>query len=244
MKSRLPTQTLAQIWELADIHHHGYLDATSFIIAMYLIQGSMSGTLKTIPATLPSSVYFDASPLTNMMSSLTITSPLSPTSSSFLRLPPAAGSSSRAPVWDVTGDLKATADEFFNVLDEQQKGYLEGKIARAHFLQSGLPEGDVRQIWYALPKLLQRVEKRTNGHATFRKLVDINGDGRLGRDEFAVALHLVQAKQDGVPLPATLPNTLIPPAMRTSTQEDSVSAQSLPCNIGSDAELISAHRLD
>lgn len=105
----------------------------------------MSGNLKTIPQSLPSSIYFDASPLAS--SPPRVTSPLSPTSASFLPSSTGPSSSSRIPVWDVTNEGKATADEFFNVLDEQGKGYLEGKIARAHFVLSGLPERDVKQIW-------------------------------------------------------------------------------------------------
>ncbi|TCD68237.1 hypothetical protein EIP91_011306 [Steccherinum ochraceum] len=205
LKSRLPLQTLAQIWELADVQQQGYLDATSFIVAMYLIQATMSGKIKTMPASLPSSIYFDASPMANGFTPPTMTSPLSPISSSFLHRSagPSAASSSRTPLWDVSNEEKETADEFFNVLDEQQKGYLEGKVARAHFLQSGLPERDVKQIW---------------------SLVDINKDGRLGRDEFAVALHLIQARQNGSPLPQTLPDGLIPPSSRrpASTQEESL----------------------
>lgn len=61
----------------------------------------------------------------------------------------AGPSSSSRPQWDVTIGEKAEADEFFGVLDEQNRGFLEGKVARAHFLQSGLSERDVKKIWCA-----------------------------------------------------------------------------------------------
>jgi len=50
---------------------------------------------------------------------------------------------------------------------------------------------------------------------TSRDLADINGDGRLTRDCFAVAMHLIQKKLAGVEVPNTLPQSLIPPAMRS-----------------------------
>lgn len=48
----------------------------------------------------------------------------------------------------------------------------------------------------------------------YRRLVDINGDGRLGRDEFAVALHLIRERGAGRGLPEILPPSLVPPSMR------------------------------
>lgn len=56
--------------------------------------------------------------------------------------------------------------------------------------------------------------------------MDINADGQLGRDEFAVALHLIHARQEGGLLPRTLPPGLVPPSPRkpnTTTHEESVS---------------------
>ena len=47
-----------------------------------------------------------------------------------------------------------------------------------------------------------------------RDLADINNDGRLTRDGFAVAMHLIQGKLAGKDIPATLPPTLVPPSMR------------------------------
>lgn len=49
-----------------------------------------------------------------------------------------------------------------------------------------------------------------------RDLADINSDGRLTRDGFAVAMHLIQKKLAGVDIPATLPLSLIPPSARTN----------------------------
>ena len=51
-----------------------------------------------------------------------------------------------------------------------------------------------------------------------RDLSDMNKDGRLTRDGFAVAFHLIQSKLAGKALPATLPPSLVPPSLRGSIQ--------------------------
>ena len=43
---------------------------------------------------------------------------------------------------------------------------------------------------------------------------DINKDGNLDLDEFIIAMHLIEIGKSGMPLPATLPQELIPPAKR------------------------------
>ena len=47
-----------------------------------------------------------------------------------------------------------------------------------------------------------------------RDLSDMNNDGRLTRDGFAVAMHLIQGKMTGIDIPTTIPASLIPPSMR------------------------------
>lgn len=48
-----------------------------------------------------------------------------------------------------------------------------------------------------------------------RDLADMNNDGRLTRDGFAVAMHLIQSKLAGKDIPTTLPPSLIPPSLRS-----------------------------
>lgn len=45
---------------LADTQHRGSLDLSDFTVAMYLIQGLMTGQLATVPASLPPQLYEDA----------------------------------------------------------------------------------------------------------------------------------------------------------------------------------------
>lgn len=46
------------------------------------------------------------------------------------------------------------------------------------------------------------------------KLSDIDKDGFLDEDEFALAMHLIHVKIDGHDLPAELPAHLVPPSKR------------------------------
>ena len=48
-------------------------------------------------------------------------------------------------------------------------------------------------------------------------MADLNNDGRLTRDGFAVAMHLINDKLAGRDIPTRLPDTLIPPSMRGYT---------------------------
>jgi epidermal growth factor receptor substrate 15 len=49
--------------------------------------------------------------------------------------------------WDVTPTEKANADTFFQTLDSQKKGYIEGDVAVPFMLQSNLPEDVLAQVW-------------------------------------------------------------------------------------------------
>lgn len=44
----------------------------------------------------------------------------------------------------------------------------------------------------------------------------MNNDGRLTRDGFAVAMHLIKKKLAGHDIPQVLPRSLIPPSMRSN----------------------------
>jgi len=46
------------------------------------------------------------------------------------------------------------------------------------------------------------------------KLSDIDHDGMLDIDEFALSMHLINIKLDGHDLPADLPEHLVPPSKR------------------------------
>jgi len=116
-------------------------------------------------------------------------------------------------VWDVTPNEKAGADKHFDVLDAQKRGYIESNVAVPFMLQSKLPGDVLASIWLAL----STYSFPLTSHTMLRDLADLNNDGRLTRDGFAVAFHLIQGKLTGKEIPTTLPASLMPPSMRVVT---------------------------
>ncbi|KAH9829148.1 uncharacterized protein C8Q71DRAFT_791377 [Rhodofomes roseus] len=237
VKSKLPVDKLSQIWNLADTRNRGSLDVTDFTIAMYLIQATMHAQLQTIPPVLPPGLYeqaagkspfegvtthatgssghyspglsasFPGRPMSTIEPNFTGQgSPLQPQMTGpFRSAPPQRSALSSTPAfpfvqpqatgaqWDVTPAEKANADRIFGTLDTQKRGYIEGDVAVPFMLLSKLPEDVLAQVW---------------------DLADLNNDGHLTRDGFAVAMHLIQSKLAGRDIPATIPSSLIPPSMR------------------------------
>nr|XP_019048721.1 hypothetical protein I302_02495 [Kwoniella bestiolae CBS 10118]OCF27651.1 hypothetical protein I302_02495 [Kwoniella bestiolae CBS 10118] len=219
LKSGLSYDKLGQIWNLADTQERGSLDLTDFVIGMFLIQSCMAISSLNLPPTLPNGLYetasggrapppkAPASPISRQHTGGAVPSPTfasPPTSSSFSTIPstssfggPQRQMSGFAPSqqqpWDVTTQAKATSDQFFSQLDTQNKGVIEGDVAVPFMLQSQLDENTLAAIW---------------------DLADIRKEGKLTRDEFAVAMHLINAKLAGQDVPSSLPNSLVPPSLR------------------------------
>ncbi|VEL25701.1 unnamed protein product [Protopolystoma xenopodis] len=72
-------------------------------------------------------------------------------------------------------------------------GRISGAVAKDHMLQSKLPNNVLRKIW---------------------TLSDIDKDGYLDLNEFALANYLVDLKLNGCELPSELPDHLVPPSFR------------------------------
>lgn len=53
-----------------------------------------------------------------------------------------------------------------------------------------------------------------HAHSFVRDLADIRKEGKLTRDEFAVAMHLINVKLSGQEIPTSLPVSLVPPSLR------------------------------
>ena len=68
-----------------------------------------------------------------------------------------------------------------------------GNLAREEMVKSKLPNSVLRRVW---------------------ALSDIDKDGMLDRDEFAVAMFLIDHKLKGNDIPETLPDRVIPPSKR------------------------------
>ena len=234
LKSKLPYSKLGEIWNLADTKQRGVLDLTDFIIGMHYIQGTMNGTITTLPTVLPNGMYESASdhssvpstPLQpqrtgtdqHIMPSPVPASALAPPSASMpAAVPPRAttlvtgpapqpsspsaptAGSSSGPLsdgWAITPADKTRYDGFFDSLDTERAGYVDGSVVVPFFLQSGLDESTLAHVW---------------------DLTDMNQSGTLTRDEFAVAMHLINDRISGKELPQELPASLVPPSMRSQT---------------------------
>lgn len=96
--------------------------------------------------------------------------------------------------WLITPQEKAHFDSIFATVDTANSGVISGDQAVVFFANAQLPEETLAQIW---------------------DLADIDADGQLTKDEFAVAMYLVrQQRSKKEPLPPTLPPALVPPSMR------------------------------
>ena len=191
---------------------------------MHLLASYRTGALRALPQTLPQGLYeaaarrgvpqrptsasrptSDIPPISALPRQFSGAGP--PRTSSPLARPPygtpAASALSTAVVPSITGDWaitpqeKAQFDAIYAKVDTENLGYITGEQAVGFFSNSRLPEDDLAQIW---------------------DLADVNSEGRLNRDEFAVAMHLIRQElnRKGGPstLPQTLPANLIPPSMR------------------------------
>ena len=99
--------------------------------------------------------------------------------------------------WAITPQEKIKFDQIYATVDAQDRGFITGEQAVGFFSNSGLSEEALAQIW---------------------DLADINSEGQLNRDEFAVAMYLIKQQRSKTAgrdiLPQSLPLNLIPPSMR------------------------------
>ncbi|XP_074162219.1 epidermal growth factor receptor substrate 15-like 1 isoform X5 [Sminthopsis crassicaudata] len=112
------------------------------------------------------------------------------TSSPLLVTPPAAESH-----WAVRVEEKAKFDGIFESL-LPINGLLSGDKVKPVLMNSKLPLDILGRVW---------------------DLSDIDKDGHLDKDEFAVAMHLVYRALEKEPVPSVLPPSLIPPSKRKKT---------------------------
>ncbi|KAI4878631.1 hypothetical protein NFI96_033604, partial [Prochilodus magdalenae] len=97
--------------------------------------------------------------------------------------------------WTIKFDDKAKYDGIFESLSPVN-GLLSGDKVKPVLINSNLPLDVLGRIW---------------------DLSDIDRDGHLDKEEFAVAMHLVYRAREKEPVPSTLPSSLIPPSKRKKT---------------------------
>ncbi|XWX01357.1 hypothetical protein V2A60_009384 [Cordyceps javanica] len=207
-RSGLPNDTLGRIWALVDTEQRGALSAPEFIVAMHLLTSTNSGALRTLPNILPPAILEVAagrgparqSPRTSSAGlPRQLTGQQQRTGSPLGPVPQVGGD------WLVTSADKARFDQLYATLDKTNKGYITGEEAVPFLSQSNLSEDALAQVW---------------------DLADVNSQGQLSRDEFAVAMYLIRQQRlnPSTPLPSTLPPNLIPPSMRSRARQPPAAA--------------------
>ncbi|XP_061081818.1 intersectin-1-like [Conger conger] len=94
--------------------------------------------------------------------------------------------------WLISVDERAKHDQQFHSLSPTPAGFITGDQARNFFLQSGLPQPILAQIW---------------------ALADLNNDGKMDAHEFSIAMKLIKLKLQGHPLPPSLPPAMKQPPL-------------------------------
>uniref|UniRef100_A0A2K5PPY4 Epidermal growth factor receptor substrate 15 n=1 Tax=Cebus imitator TaxID=2715852 RepID=A0A2K5PPY4_CEBIM len=233
-KSGLPDLILGKIWDLADTDGKGILNKQEFFVALRLVACAQNGlevSLSSLNLAVPPPRFHDTiSPLL-----------ISGTSAAELpwavkvwelsdidhdgmldrdefavamflvycalekepvpmSLPPALVPPSKRKTWVVSPAEKAKYDEIFLKTDKDMDGFVSGLEVREIFLKTGLPSTLLAHIW---------------------SLCDTKDCGKLSKDQFALAFHLISQKLiKGIDPPHVLTPEMIPPSDRTSLQKN------------------------
>ncbi|KAI3368775.1 hypothetical protein L3Q82_025762, partial [Scortum barcoo] len=213
LNSKLPVDILGRVWELSDIDRDGMLDRDEFSVAMYLVYRALEG--EPVPMSLPPPLV---PPSKRKKPSVPPVMPLLPSPPSVKdsrsshagsktmphppKPAPAPAPTPAAAPWVVSPADKAKYDELFTKTDGDMDGLVSGPEVRDIFLKTGLPSATLARIW---------------------ELCDIGDIGKLTREQFALALHLINQKlTKGLDPPQSLSPEMIPPADRQNIKQNNV----------------------
>ncbi|XP_036970253.1 epidermal growth factor receptor substrate 15 isoform X2 [Acanthopagrus latus] len=213
LNSKLPVDILGRVWELSDIDRDGMLDRDEFSVAMYLVYRALEG--EPVPMSLPPPLV---PPSKRKKPSVPPVMPLLPSPPSVKdsrsshagsktmphppKPAPASVPTPAAAPWVVSPTDKAKYDELFNKTDGDMDGLVSGPEVRDIFLKTGLPSATLARIW---------------------ELCDIGDIGKLTREQFALALHLINLKlTKGLDPPQSLSPEMIPPSDRQNIKQNNV----------------------
>ncbi|TKS79494.1 Epidermal growth factor receptor substrate 15-like 1 [Collichthys lucidus] len=223
INSKLPLDVLGKIWDLSDVDKDGSLDKEEFTVAMHLVYRTMEK--EPIPATLPTSLIppskrkkfasglpgavavlpalsgFMAGPAP-LKDSLRSTPPLGSATllnTSAVNLSPKHSFKSSSPPavnWVVPVADRERYDDIFKKTDTDNDGLVNGTEVIEIFMLSSLSQTMLAQIW---------------------GLADTKQTGKLTREQFSLAMYLIQQKATkGIDPPSTLTPDMIPPSERTT----------------------------
>ncbi|KAM7410674.1 hypothetical protein PAMA_001895 [Pampus argenteus] len=240
INSKLPLDVLGKVWDLSDIDKDGHLDRDEFAVAMHLVYralekepvpallpsalippskrkkslGSVVGSVPGLPASPPPPKdSLRSTPSHGSMNSLNSTGSLSPKHT--------LKSGQHSMNWVVPVSDRGRFDDIFLKTDADMDGFVSGQEVKDIFMQSGLSQNVLAHIW---------------------ALADTRQIGKLTREQFSLAMHLIQQKvSKGVDPPQALTTDMIPPSER-GTPVPSMSGYMTP--VGSEMAALSEMRRD
>ncbi|KAM6464373.1 epidermal growth factor receptor substrate 15-like 1 isoform 6-T6 [Liasis olivaceus] len=221
MNSKLPLDVLGRVWDLSDIDKDGHLDRDEFAVAMHLVYRALEkepvpsvlppslvppskrkkvpifpGAVPVLPASPPPKDSLRSTPSHGSVNSLNSTGSLSP-KHSLKQTQPSAN-------WVVPLTDKIRYDEIFLKTDLDLDGFVSGQEVKDIFMHSGLSQNLLAHIW---------------------ALADTRQMGKLNKDQFALAMYLIQQKVSKcIDPPQVLLPDMIPPSERTTPVQDSSSS--------------------
>lgn len=113
--------------------------------------------------------------------------------------------------WVVTPADRVRYDKIFATSDADKDGLVSGGEIKDVFLQSGIPQMCLAQIW---------------------ALCDTNQSGKLTSEQFALAMWFVERKKSGIEPPSALAPNMVPPTLRTNAAPAPATASVLDNLIG------------
>ncbi|XP_069794733.1 epidermal growth factor receptor substrate 15 isoform X2 [Narcine bancroftii] len=196
LNSKLPVDVLGRVWDLSDTDRDGLLDHDEFAVAMYLVYRALEK--EPVPFSLPHALI---PPSKRKKANIPPPVPLipSPPSAKESRqsLPPVGilptkTAATQSVKWVVTPADKTKYDEIFMKTDKDQDGFVSGVEVKDFFLTTGLAPTTLARIW---------------------ALCDTNDCGKLSKEQFALALHLINQKLiKGIDPPQVLTAEMMPPS--------------------------------
>ncbi|KAF1503073.1 Epidermal growth factor receptor substrate 15-like 1, partial [Eudyptes chrysocome] len=221
MNSKLPLDILGRVWDLSDIDKDGHLDKDEFAVAMHLVYRALEkepvpsllppslippskrkktpvfpGAVPVLPASPPPKDSLRSTPSHGSVNSLNSTGSLSP-KHSIKQTQPSVN-------WVVPTSEKVRYDEIFLKTDTDMDGFVSGQEVKDIFMHSGLSQNLLAHIW---------------------ALADTRQMGKLSKDQFALAMYLIQQKvSKGIDPPQVLSPDMIPPTERNTPIQDSSSS--------------------
>lgn len=193
LKARLPISVLEQIWNLVDQNENGQLTRPQFIVAMHLIQCFMNKSLGVLPAVLSDQLWKVAEGTSGTPNSGVGGIPVSGRVS--LSPVQAQTSGSATPsattnlnTWIMSSQQKKQYGAIFDTLDTKKDSFISSSTVANFLMTSKLPNQVLANIW---------------------ELANLDQSDNFNKQEFSIAMYLVQKKLAGYELPDDTPAELI-----------------------------------